>query len=526
MATSYRAINADLPDFETISLNSVDIDEYRNLIRKRAVSKEESPGGTVCGQLAGITLVVIGVALTLTFILKHGEKVAEQDNDGYFIFVYTTSICSMILLKFVFIRPRSGDEFVQRNARSHYLFVGAVLFGACAMLYCGLTVAAVYDKSYIGANTTTAVSSICRILFTLAQLLFVCEYSNVCINKYNLLARLGVICIWAGNIGTWCRLYTKETSETWITKDDTGELRCSNPDVNNTQWLDLKDSTVNNSTELTFMSILHSASALLVPAAMEYDIIMSGVMFYMYTNVGNTCVIEDIRPRVRKNRSLKNSYFGFALGILVIVSSFAICMGYIREVSKDPFEAESMYYGYVGTMYLMTVIASLAGFLRIRNSDWIYNASARNDKQLETGLLLLSSVGQLIHPIFACVAAYYSVDSYRHLHNAIVLLVKESLRIVGVFAQVTFLVETLHRSPPPGQSRAIIVRQFVLFLILSNFTLWLLTFYELQYIYVHPVQYCFYGKIAWSLIVHLSSPLEMYFRFHSVILMLEIWESF
>ncbi|XP_070552753.1 proton channel OtopLc-like [Ptychodera flava] len=480
-------------------------------------------------QLTAITLVVIAMVLTITLIVKP-DKAADLNVETYFIFLNSVAVVSIVVVKLVL---GIDEKRVVKQSGSTYVKFGAALFGLCYMLWLGFKFCATLENSSGDSKERglSAAETLLHVVFILAQLAFVCAYSNVCINRWKTVTRLGVTFIWAANISGYFRHYASEIWSDHLTQEDEFIQRQSlcgkeNDSFTNivhssgTSWLNLTSSDDHGH---RFMDILLVAGKFFAPAAMEYDIIMAGITYFLYSNIGTEKVSTRKTKQIR-NRSLRNSVIGFIVGIFALVISIVAAVGYTAILEKNHKMAEYMYYGYISLLNVMAMVASVAGMVMMLRGDWQYCEEAKVERKLSTSLLTLSSIGQIIQPVFAIVAAVYFLQDENH--SAAILIIKECTRISSVFVQFIFLYDALHRSPPQQNARTINIRQLAMFLIFSNIILWWLSIYEIKAIRIHPIQSCFYGIATWALILHLATPLEIYFRFHSAILLLDIWESF
>ncbi|XP_077984304.1 proton channel OtopLc-like [Glandiceps talaboti] len=535
MGESDKIKSGELGGYATIQITDSNV-ESMPLISRHV--KAEATVSKAFSELLATTLVVMSVVFVITVALNK-DKNLDLPYDGvdwYYLFLYSTSILAMIVMRLKMI-DRSAN--LPKKSGSSYVKVGATLFGICVMMLSGFKFAAILDGSYEDPNWVNATESVVMIIFVLAQMIFVSSYSDICINKWTTLARVGATVIWAANVSGWFRAYVSEITVEWKTQEEDMEklhlCTCINMTKDHKEHeqdhfyngvMQNLTSNTNPSSAYSFMDIYRISGEFLVPSAMEYDIIMAGIMYFFYTNIGTRSIEQGHPKMVMKNRSFEYSLCGFALGVVVLVTSVGIAIGYAIEAPKPnhSYKAESLYYGFLTVLYTMSIVACLFSLTKIYRSDWLPDDSAKAEKRLETSLLVFSSVGKIVHPLFVIMSALSYLDC--SMHNAEIIIIEEVSIIIFVYLQVFFIYDILHRTPPQNKSNAMIVRQFVMFLIFANLTGWWTCFYEIKFMSAQPIQYCFYGVRTWSIILHLTIPLEIYFRFHSAILLLGIWESF
>lgn len=68
-------------------------------------------------------------------------------------------------------------------------------------------------------------------------------------------------------------------------------------------------------------------------------------------------------------------------------------------------------------------------------------------------------------------------------------------------------------------------RQIITFLLFANITLWVLDTFMSNRDITQAVQTEFYGLLAWGIISRISLPLLIFYRFHSCVVLVEIWKN-
>lgn len=68
-------------------------------------------------------------------------------------------------------------------------------------------------------------------------------------------------------------------------------------------------------------------------------------------------------------------------------------------------------------------------------------------------------------------------------------------------------------------------RQVITFLLFSNVTLWILDSFITHSALSQEFQAGFYGTLAWGIISRISLPLLILYRFHSAVILVEIWKN-
>ena len=68
-------------------------------------------------------------------------------------------------------------------------------------------------------------------------------------------------------------------------------------------------------------------------------------------------------------------------------------------------------------------------------------------------------------------------------------------------------------------------RQVITFLLFSNITLWILDTFMTHTNVSQESQISFYGVLAWGIVSRISLPLMILYRFHSAVILVEIWKN-
>lgn len=64
----------------------------------------------------------------------------------------------------------------------------------------------------------------------------------------------------------------------------------------------------------------------------------------------------------------------------------------------------------------------------------------------------------------------------------------------------------------------------VTFMLVCNFAMWAINTLETRRADSNPVQMHFYGFWAWTIITHVTTPLTIFYRFHSTVCLCDIWK--
>ena len=68
-------------------------------------------------------------------------------------------------------------------------------------------------------------------------------------------------------------------------------------------------------------------------------------------------------------------------------------------------------------------------------------------------------------------------------------------------------------------------RQILVFLIFLNISQWMVTTFEMQKVSASPLEVELVGFMPWLMILRLTMPLVVFFRFHSSVVLVELWKE-
>ena len=74
----------------------------------------------------------------------------------------------------------------------------------------------------------------------------------------------------------------------------------------------------------------------------------------------------------------------------------------------------------------------------------------------------------------------------------------------------------------PSKSK-VLLRDLVMFLIIANICLWLLTTLEGIAFTIYPYQNFYFGNRVWLTVTMIAAPLSIFFRLHSAVCFFKIW---
>ena len=171
-------------------------------------------------------------------------------------------------------------EKISETEKSHgsiFLRIGAIGFGLGTMIYNGLEFGSFFEtpRSSPCYSILIGINPILQATFTFAQMYFIFTYSRLMINKFKLLARLGLMHLVATNLCTWIRTLGKET---------VAELNGHGHNVTSSVLASLEENSCHK--EDIMGGILKTVSPYLYPFIVEYSLIGAAFLYVMWCNIG------------------------------------------------------------------------------------------------------------------------------------------------------------------------------------------------------------------------------------------------
>ena len=174
-----------------------------------------------------------------------------------------------------------------------------------------------------------------------------------------------------------------------------------------------------------------------------------------------------------------------------------------------------------GTQTVLLALAAVAtgcGFVQLPK----LSLSLHKPLHLDVLLANVTTYGVCLYAIFGLIVGGVRLDDTRHL----VIFANSALLLVQATLQTMFIAEASRRVCSsryqmlfkPG-------RQIVTFLLFVNVTMWLLDTFMTHNWLTQELHFSFYGFLAWGIVSRLSLPLLVFFRFHSAVVLIEIWKN-
>ena len=263
----------------------------------------------------------------------------------------------------------------------------------------------------------------------------------------------------------------------------------------------------------------------LYPIVIEFALIAATILYKIHSNIGKLRRADDevqheLEPahqefRLKAHAECHKANIGIFLGLLVLVANIMAAVVYIS--SSDGTVKELLYMlGSIAMQCLGIITIVLAFFQTIKLH---YNGHIEN--KIDMVLLLVTVSG--LYTLLFCSFVPYIFDE-----NPSQLLWVRILEVIFNFVQATmqiiFIFDGSQREArTPAQWHHKPGRTFISLLLFSNLSMWLIYSFEMKEALVIEPMIAFYGSVAWTIILYLFLPLSVFFRFHSVVCLSDIW---
>ena len=277
---------------------------------------------------------------------------------------------------------------------------------------------------------------------------------------------------------------------------------------------------------------LRNTEKIFSPLFVEYLLIAASLFYQIWKDLLPAQAVAGQRHEVGRGldrvgavRS-RNSGLGIVLGC-----SFGVMFLVVVIASAATGETHQIYHvaysGGIITLYLMQIFACYIILLSAQSLAW---DRQRNSLDHDDALLYISLVGSLLWEgfhLYSLVLIEFDseTDSLSHSNVRHIDIAADILGMLQYLFQTTTLINLRRHQPTRGQTTTWI-SQCALFLLTTNFVLWILDSFFIQIIIKNP------GEIPTSIqrslepMGYILHPLNIFFRFHSAVYCLISWSIF
>ncbi|EFX69506.1 hypothetical protein DAPPUDRAFT_62148, partial [Daphnia pulex] len=533
---------------------------------------------TVISALYAKLLVVMGLAFPMTEVISN--HVPSFSYLGFYLYLYFGSIAYFFFVFFNMLKNRAakGNRYFElkemnddhsedspsrslekagtQHYGSFYLRIGAVAFGVGSMIYSGLEFAQ-YFETVPGSechNILMAATPAVRMAFTFIQMYFIflnAKMAAYC--KPRAIAYFGLMHIVATNLCVWLNVIIEETKHEILHQFSHHESDGHHGSQSSSTTLQnlvvdpeygsvvvepdaLTNSLVDECKRSEIMgNVVQDASQFLFPCAIEYSLICAAILYVMWKNVSMSDDDGGIYSRSNSagsatGRRSRHQYSvdcakankGLFAGIFVLVGIIISLILFYALINNHNFRALAIMEVAVSRLLLFccAFVATIVGIYRIRELKF----DSSRHFGLDAVLLVVAQIGLMAYKLFTVIACCYSVKTEGEDNSTLVLLsalaatfqaVAQTLFILDASRRHTYTVDQQSRKPG---------REVVTFLLICNIAMWAVNTLEKSRADANPLQLEFFGLWPWIIIMNVSMPLTIFYRFHSTVVLCEIWK--
>ncbi|XP_013398128.1 otopetrin-3 [Lingula anatina] len=234
-----------------------------------------------------------------------------------------------------------------------------------------------------------------------------------------------------------------------------------------------------------------------------------------------------------------NNHCGLFVGMLVILASVAVIIVflYLMYNGKSPDLANSHLFGTKIFINALSILVTIATHIQIKGlmkktdnlkemgrlgrdpRRHVPSRGQQHQQSMDKALLGIATLGLLTYCMLTIIAGLSTAGMEAALTTADAFCTSTQAIIQSLFLVTSFLPRraTLreHREKRPG-------RQGLVFLLCCNFCLWALNSFGLRNEIANHVQIEFYSFKTWIILSHVSLPLLILFRFHSLVCIADV----
>ncbi|XP_048512243.1 proton channel OtopLc-like [Athalia rosae] len=451
--------------------------------------------------------------------------------------------------------PDHGFCFTQgRHAGSIYLRVGAAVFCFGHLIHSGLLllyeiVFLTTEEFYQCFNPISLTFDIMYPIYSFFQLFFIFKYSNVIINHCKEVARFFIMHTIASSLCFWIWAIFRESTDLLARHRANAEAAVITTEASVSRTISTSSAGVASDlrTILELLNgtsfnaecqhaelnvIIQKISPYLYPFTIEYSILIVGVLYMIWSNIGNCQRVDGgssvqevpcppvAGPSAGSNiivyADCRHANRGFFAGLLALVGSIVSIIIFFIAFAEPNHSGIGETMNEITNLALL-VIMSFAAIIAYRQIIKL-DVNHHPVSLLDDILLFIALPAFFLHALFSVLPAAQKRDWLR--------IVGIIFGLIQVLIQTPLIIDGLRRcanakklrSKRPG-------RELITFLIMCNVALWIGETFEIKSTEKEDDRYDFYGLQLWTILKHLTIPLTMFYRFHSSVCLADIWKS-
>ena len=275
------------------------------------------------------------------------------------------------------------------------------------------------------------------------------------------------------------------------------------------------------------LNMYATLSDYLYPIVIEFALIEAAIIYRIVTSIGalvnpgysEWVSSQQIQKKKVHNHECHKATSGVMFGLIVFTTMFAVTLTFM--ISDDTVLNGYLYLGGDLAVHVVALVACAIAFFKV--SKLTFAGDVENP--LDEYLIVICLGGMYFLVGAKMVAAFDALgeDEEQDTFN-ILYIVWGFISFIQASFQVVFIIDGFrreattrqHQHEKPGRS-------VISFLLFSNLAMWLINSFQLKETYQSSIMRDFYGDLAWTIILYLTLPLAVFFRFHSVVCLSDIW---
>uniref|UniRef100_A0A1I7U4Q5 Otopetrin-2 n=2 Tax=Caenorhabditis tropicalis TaxID=1561998 RepID=A0A1I7U4Q5_9PELO len=460
----------------------------------------------------------------------------------YFIYLYTVILYPVVfntILLFLerihvlsvhsvkrWMRPE--PVFTGEGAGTLYLRLGTLLFGTLGSVLWGSEIFLCFFTD--ARHNIYVVKYIFAFLFTYMQMHFLCCNSKIDLPKNSFIASFGMMHCIAVNLWVWFSLCLakavyksdKKTlklqkNEEKFKKKNMSEVVAEMVTTTVASYVSSDGDFSASEKQLRSLYKLGSAANFLLTTLVEFSLIAAAVYFIIWKHEGEEKPQEQRKKHVRFD--CKSTSVGIFAALVLLIGSFvSISMHYIYNNSDKPRVADEVIGIAETVLFCVTLMAVFAAFIRMRKLQYRLHAHGQVVDEI---LLIVGLAGEIVY-CSTGLDLYLNERLGKVQGTSCLTVVAFVFRIVQVIVQSIFiLVASRLRSLTASNIANQPGKQIITFLVVCNINLFIYHTFE-----TIESNFGFPHKMAsvYSALLNISSPLVVFYRFHSSACLAEIWK--
>lgn len=361
--------------------------------------------------------------------------------------------------------------------------------------------------------------------------------SDFDMGNHKVISRFGLMHLVATNICEWLFILIEETKHEIhhiVHHNETEDNMAEN------NITGLYNDTVHDCARTKIMGrLVQDVSPFLYPCTIEYSLICAVILYEMWKKVKSLPDIEktrrdsmkpiEVRPKgVVLSVDCSNSHRGIFSGVIIFVLTIISMIMYFVLYDMTDYAAIAIQEVSICELiiYVISIGAICIAMYTMRDLKYYRKLTGHHSSKvnLDCTLLVVAQFGAYLYSIFSIIGNYFAIQD--QIFGGRVGFVTEFFGLFQTSLQTLFILNSSwRRCRGATQKRKKPGRETITFLLIVNMCMWLINTLIKGRAQFRPLHFDYFGLWVWTIIVHVSMPLSIFYRFHASICFFEIWKS-